>query len=189
MSLQTEGVYSHLQMNKMLNNQLQNLQRNIASVYMGNTRAIDKVIIALLARGHILIEDVPGVGKTVLASAMAKSIDCSFARIQCTPDLLPSDITGINMFDQSSSEFSFRAGPIFNNIIVADEINRTTPRTQSALLEAMSESVVTIDGETRQLPAPFMVIATQNPYEFVVGYGLDYDDYYRNFPDIAVINP
>lgn len=166
MSLQTEGVYSHLQMNKMLNNQLQNLQRNIASVYMGNTRAIDKVIIALLARGHILIEDVPGVGKTVLASAMAKSIDCSFARIQCTPDLLPSDITGINMFDQSSSEFSFRAGPIFNNIIVADEINRTTPRTQSALLEAMSESVVTIDGETRQLPAPFMVIATQNPYEF-----------------------
>ena len=166
MSLQTEGVYSHLQMNKMLNNQIQNLQRNIASVYMGNTRAIDKVIIALLARGHILIEDVPGVGKTVLASAMAKSIDCSFARIQCTPDLLPSDITGINMFDQSSSEFSFRAGPIFNNIIVADEINRTTPRTQSALLEAMSESVVTIDGETRQLPAPFMVIATQNPYEF-----------------------
>jgi len=133
---------------------------------MGNTRAIDKVIIALIARGHILIEDVPGVGKTVLASAMAKSIDCSFARIQCTPDLLPSDITGINMFDQSSSEFSFRAGPIFNNIIVADEINRTTPRTQSALLEAMSESVVTIDGETRQLPAPFMVIATQNPYEF-----------------------
>ena len=150
----------------MLNNSLQKLQRNIASVYMGNAGAIDKVVIAWLARGHILIEDVPGVGKTVLASAMAKSIDCSFARIQCTPDLLPSDITGINMFDQSSSDFSFRAGPVFNNIIVADEINRTTPRTQSALLEAMSESVVTIDGETRKLPAPFMVIATQNPYEF-----------------------
>ena len=97
---------------------------------------------------------------------LSKSIDCSFARIQCTPDLLPSDITGINMFDRSSSEFSFREGPVFNNIIVADEINRTTPRTQSALLEAMSEAVVTVDGETRSLPAPFMVIATQNPYEF-----------------------
>jgi len=133
---------------------------------MGNASAIDRVIVALLARGHILIEDVPGVGKTVLASAMAKSIDCSFARIQCTPDLLPSDITGINIFDRSSSEFSFRKGPVFNNIIVADEINRTTPRTQSALLEAMSEAVVTVDGETRSLPAPFMVIATQNPYEF-----------------------
>ena len=152
----------------MVNTQhkLQELQRNIASVYMGNAGAIDRVIVALLARGHILIEDVPGVGKTVLASAVAKSIDCSFARIQCTPDLLPSDITGINMFDRTSSEFSFRAGPIFNNIIVADEINRTTPRTQSALLEAMSEAVVTVDGETRSLPAPFMVIATQNPYEF-----------------------
>jgi MoxR-like ATPase len=145
---------------------LQELQRNIASVYMGNAGAIDRMIVALLARGHILIEDVPGVGKTVLASAMAKSIDCSFARIQCTPDLLPSDITGVNMFDRTSSDFVFRAGPVFNNIIVADEINRTTPRTQSALLEAMSEAVVTVDGETRSLPAPFMVIATQNPYEF-----------------------
>jgi|TARA_B110000196_G_scaffold231371_1_gene199844 MoxR-like ATPase len=153
-------------MDKTHNNQLQELQRNIASVYMGNASAIDRVIIALIARGHILIEDVPGVGKTVLASAMAKSIDCSFARIQCTPDLLPSDITGINMFNRSDSEFSFREGPVFNNIIVADEINRTTPRTQSALLEAMSESVVTVDGETRELPSPFMVIATQNPYEF-----------------------
>ena len=153
-------------MDRVLNNRIQELQRNIASVYMGNVRAIDRVIVALLARGHILIEDVPGVGKTVLASAMAKSIDCSFARIQCTPDLLPSDITGINMFNRSSSDFSFIAGPVFNNIIVADEINRTTPRTQSALLEAMSESVVTVDGETRPLPTPFMVIATQNPYEF-----------------------
>ncbi len=133
---------------------------------MGNAGAIDRVIVSLLARGHILIEDVPGVGKTVLASAMAKSIDCSFARIQCTPDLLPSDITGISMFDRTSSEFSFRPGPVFNNIIVADEINRTTPRTQSALLEAMSEAVVSVDGESRSLPAPFMVIATQNPYEF-----------------------
>ena len=145
---------------------LKSLRQNIASVFMGNSLAIDRVITCLLARGHILIEDVPGVGKTVLATSVAKSIDGTFARIQCTPDLLPSDITGINMFDQSSSTFQFKAGPVFSNIVVADEVNRTTPRTQSALLEAMSESSVTIDGDTKRLDSPFMVIATQNPYEF-----------------------
>jgi MoxR-like ATPase len=149
-----------------LQQKLQELRQNIASVYMGNALAIDRVIITLLSRGHILIEDVPGVGKTVLASAVAKSIKGSFARIQCTPDLLPSDITGVNILDRTSADFTFRQGPIFNNIVVADEINRTTPRTQSALLEAMGENSVTIDGETRALPSPFMVIATQNPYEF-----------------------
>ena len=153
-------------MDAALINKLQELRQNIASVYMGNALAIDYVIITLLSRGHILIEDVPGVGKTVLASAVAKSIKGSFARIQCTPDLLPSDITGVNIFDRTSADFTFKQGPVFNNIIVADEINRTTPRTQSALLEAMSENSVTIDGETRALPSPFMVIATQNPYEF-----------------------
>jgi len=145
---------------------LKSLRQNIASVFMGNSLAIDRVITCFIARGHILIEDVPGVGKTVLATSVAKSIDGTFARIQCTPDLLPSDITGINMFDQSSSTFQFKAGPVFSNIVVADEVNRTTPRTQSALLEAMSESSVTIDGDTKRLDSPFMVIATQNPYEF-----------------------
>jgi len=153
-------------MDAALIQKLQELRQNIASVYMGNALAIDRVIITLLSRGHILIEDVPGVGKTVLASAVAKSIKGSFARIQCTPDLLPSDITGVNILDRTSADFTFRQGPIFNNIVVADEINRTTPRTQSALLEAMGENSVTIDGETRALPSPFMVIATQNPYEF-----------------------
>ncbi len=145
---------------------LKSLRENIASVFMGNSLAIDRVITCLLARGHILIEDVPGVGKTVLATSVAKSIDGTFARIQCTPDLLPNDITGINIFDQSSATFQFTAGPIFSNIVVADEVNRTTPRTQSALLEAMSENSVTIDGDTKRLDSPFMVIATQNPYEF-----------------------
>ena len=112
---------------------LKSLRQNIASVFMGNSLAIDRVITCLLARGHILIEDVPGVGKTVLATSVAKSIDGTFARIQCTPDLLPNDITGINIFDQSSATFQFTAGPVFSNIVVADEVNRTTPRTQSAL--------------------------------------------------------
>ncbi|MDG2053911.1 MAG: MoxR family ATPase [Phycisphaerales bacterium] len=142
------------------------LRQNITSVYMGNQTAVDRVLVALLARGHLLIEDVPGVGKTVLAMALARSIDSSFARIQCTPDLLPSDITGVTIYNRQDSSFEFRPGPIFHNIIVADEINRTTPRTQSALLEAMSETSITVDGQTHPLPDPFMVIATQNPYEF-----------------------
>ena len=145
---------------------LDRLRENIKSVYMGNTAAVDRVIVCLLARGHVLIEDVPGVGKTVLANALAKSIRCTFARVQCTPDLLPSDILGVTIYEQHSGSFQFKAGPIFHNIIVADEINRTTPRTQSAMLEAMSEDSVSIDGVTHPLPQPFMVVATQNPYEF-----------------------
>ncbi|MCH2151810.1 MAG: MoxR family ATPase [Phycisphaerales bacterium] len=145
---------------------LRQLRENITSVYLGNATAVDRLMVCLLARGHVLIEDVPGVGKTVLASALAKSVQGSFARIQCTPDLLPADVTGITVFDRETSDFHFKPGPVFHNIVVADEINRTTPRTQSALLEAMSEGSVSIDGQTRELPSPFMVVATQNPYEF-----------------------
>jgi MoxR-like ATPase len=142
------------------------LRLNITSVYMGNTAAVDRVIVCVLARGHLLIEDVPGVGKTVLANTLARSVRCSFTRIQCTPDLLPSDIVGVSIYDRDKGIFEFKKGPIFHNIVLADEINRTTPRTQSALLEAMNESTVSMDGQIMKLPQPFMVVATQNPYEF-----------------------
>ncbi|MEM7227844.1 MAG: MoxR family ATPase [Planctomycetota bacterium] len=145
---------------------IQRLRDNITSVYMGNARAVDRIIVCLLARGHILIEDVPGVGKTVLANALAKSIDCAFGRIQCTPDLLPTDVLGVTVFDRESNAFHFQKGPVFNSIILADEINRTTPRTQSSLLEAMAEATVSIENNQYKLPQPFMVVATQNPYEF-----------------------
>ena len=145
---------------------IERLRANIVSVYMGNTQVVDRMITCLLARGHALIEDVPGVGKTVLANAMARSIDCSFSRIQCTPDLLPADVTGVSIYRKDDEAFEFRPGPIFANIVLCDEINRTTPRTQSAMLEAMSEATVSAEGEIRALPAPFMVVATQNPYEF-----------------------
>jgi MoxR-like ATPase len=124
----------------MARDAIQRLRENITSVYMGNTAAVDRIMVCLLARGHVLIEDVPGVGKTVLANALAKSIQCSFARVQCTPDLLPTDIIGVTVYDKDLGSFRFNPGPIFNNIILADEINRTTPRTQSALLQAMSET-------------------------------------------------
>ena len=142
------------------------LRANIVSVYMGNAQAVDRLIVCLLARGHALIEDVPGVGKTVLANALARSVRCSFSRIQCTPDLLPSDVTGTSIYRQQSGTFEFRKGPIFANVVLADEINRTTPRTQAAMLEAMSDGTVSAEGEVHLLPQPFLVVATQNPYEF-----------------------
>jgi MoxR-like ATPase len=133
---------------------------------MGNAQAVDRLIVCLLARGHALIEDVPGVGNTVLANALARSVRCSFNRIQCTPDLLPSDVTGTSIYRQQSGTFEFRRGPIFANVVLADEINRTTPRTQAAMLEAMSDGTVSAEGEVHLLPQPFLVVATQNPYEF-----------------------
>ncbi|MEM6334232.1 MAG: MoxR family ATPase [Planctomycetota bacterium] len=146
--------------------QLDALRANIQSVFLGNRQAVDRVLTCLVAAGHILIEDVPGVGKTTLAVALAKSIDATLARVQMTPDMLPADVLGVTVWDQKQSDFVFKPGPIFHNIVLADEVNRTTPRTQSALLEAMNEGQVSIDGVTRRLVEPFIVIATQNPFEF-----------------------
>jgi MoxR-like ATPase len=141
------------------------LQRTIARAIYGKEDAIQLALITLLARGHLLIEDVPGVGKTTLAQALAKSFQCGFQRVQFTSDLLPSDVIGVSVYNPETREFEFRSGPIFANIVLADEINRTTPRTQSALLEAMNDAQVTVDGKTHLLPLPFLVIATQNPVE------------------------
>jgi len=139
---------------------------NVERVIVGKRDAIELMMVALLCEGHVLIEDVPGVGKTMLARSIAVSLGGSFKRIQCTPDLLPNDITGVSVFNQGSGQFEFREGPVFVNILLADEINRATPRTQSALLEAMQEQQVTVDGVTRRLPRPFIVLATQNPIEY-----------------------
>jgi MoxR-like ATPase len=139
---------------------------NLERVIVGKRQTVEMVLIGLLCQGHILIEDVPGVGKTMLARSLAKSLGCSFSRIQFTPDMLPSDVTGVSIYNQSNQQFEFRPGPIMSQIILADEINRATPKTQSALLEAMEEHQVTVDGVTHDLEAPFMVMATQNPIEY-----------------------
>jgi MoxR-like ATPase len=142
-----------------------NVIANVEEVIVGHHDEIEHVVTTLLARGHVLLEDVPGVGKTMLARALAASIECSFKRVQFTPDLLPSDITGVNVFNQKTREFDFQEGPVFANVVLGDEINRAPPKTQSALLEAMEEEQVTVDGTTRDLPDPFTVIATQNSVE------------------------
>ena len=139
---------------------------NIEKVILGKRETLEQAVISLLCQGHLLIEDVPGVGKTMLARSLARSLGCSFSRIQFTPDMLPSDVTGVSIFNQVSREFEFRAGPILAQVVLADEINRATPKTQAALLEAMEERQVTVDGITHLLPRPFMVLATQNPIEY-----------------------
>ncbi len=141
------------------------VRENVEKVIVGKSEVVDLAVVALICEGHVLIEDVPGVGKTMLAKSIARSLGCSFRRIQCTPDLLPSDITGTYIFNQKTADFEFRPGPVMSQVVLADEINRATPRTQSALLEAMQERQVTAEGETRLLPRPFLVLATQNPIE------------------------
>lgn len=144
----------------------QSIRENIGSVIIGKDRQVRLLLAALFSGGHVLLEDVPGVGKTMLARSLAASLGCSFNRVQCTPDLLPSDITGTSVYDQKEEEFVFHPGPVFAQILLVDEINRATPRTQSSLLECMAEAQVTVDGRTRKLPQPFFVMATQNPVEY-----------------------
>lgn len=151
---------------------VQRLAGNITHVFLGKPEVVKLALVTLLADGHLLIEDVPGIGKTLLAKALARSLDCAFHRIQFTPDLLPSDLIGTSVYNQQTGEFVFKPGPLFANIALADEINRATPRTQSALLEAMSDRQVSVDGRTWPLGQPFMVLATQNPYEFEGTYPL-----------------
>ncbi len=172
-----------------LQNLVAELEANIAQVVLGKREVVRLCIVSLLAGDHVLLEDVPGVGKTLIGKALAKSISSAFCRIQFTADLLPSDITGGNVYNPQTGQFVYTRGPIFGNIILADEINRTPPRTQSALLEAMSDRQVTIDGQTHPLPQPFMVIATQNPFEFEGTYPLPESQLDRFLMRIAVGYP
>ena len=168
---------------------IQALQENISKVIVGKEEAIEYALIALLCKGHVLIEDVPGVGKTTLASALAKSLDCSFRRIQFTPDLMPSDVMGFTLVNFKTGEMEYKEGAVMSQVILADEINRTSPKTQSALLEVMEEQQVTVDGITHKLPQPFIVLATQNPGEFVGTYPLPEAQMDRFFLRIAMGYP
>lgn len=154
------------------NSSLSALKTNLAKVYFGEPKVVDHLLVALLCSGHVLLEDVPGLGKTTLAKALAKSLSLSFKRVQCTPDLMPSDVTGGNIYQPNSQDFKFLPGPIFTHLLLVDEINRASPRTQSAFLEAMAEGTVTVDRKTAALSQPFMVIATQNPVEFAGTFAL-----------------
>lgn len=168
---------------------IQTLQQNIGKAIVGKEEAIEYALIALLCKGHVLIEDVPGVGKTTLASALAKSLDCSFHRIQFTPDLMPSDVTGFTLVNFKTGEMEYKEGAVMSQVVLADEINRTSPKTQSALLEIMEEHQVTVDGITHPLPEPFIVLATQNPGEFVGTYPLPEAQVDRFFLRISIGYP
>src|SRR5713101_7214160 len=168
---------------------LDRLRQNIRLIYRGDPRGVELTLTALLSRGHILIEDVPGVGKTTLARALGRSLSLEFRRIQFTSDTLPADVIGITIFHAPSDRFEFHAGPIFANIVLADEINRATPKTQSALLEAMNEGAVTVESERRELPQPFMVVATQNPVEYLGTYPLPESQMDRFFLRLALGYP
>lgn len=176
-------------MNDEIQRQIDALRQNISSVVLGKPGVVRMVLVALLAGEHVLLEDVPGVGKTLVGKALARSLSGVFRRIQFTPDLLPSDVTGTSIFNPRTQDFGFRPGPIFANVVLADEINRATPRTQSALLEAMSERQVSVDGVTHALPDPFLVIATQNPVEFEGTYPLPESQLDRFLLRIAVGYP
>ena len=172
-----------------MNQIVEKIKQNISKVMVGKEEVVDLLLIALLCKGHVLIEDVPGVGKTTLVWSLARSLDCSFKRIQFTPDVLPSDITGFTMVDLKSGDMQFRKGAVFSQIILADEINRTPPKTQSALLEAMQERQVTVDGVSYPLPVPFMVLATQNPIEYIGTYPLPEAQLDRFFMRVSIGYP
>jgi len=168
---------------------IQQLQANIERVFYGKPKVVQSLLVALFSNGHVLIEDIPGVGKTLLARALARSLNCSFRRIQFTADLLPSDIIGVSVYDPDEKKFVFKRGPIFANIVLADEINRTSPRTQSSLLEGMNDFQVSVDGVTHPLPKPFLVLATQNPHEFEGTYLLPESELDRFFLRLSVGYP
>ena len=165
------------------------LKENIARVMVGKESAVELLLCALLCRGHVLIEDVPGVGKTTLVSALARSLDCSFKRIQFTPDVTPSDVTGFSMINMKTGDMEFHQGAVMSQIVLADEINRTSPKTQSSLLEVMEEGQATVDGVTYRMPQPFIVLATQNPLDFVGTYPLPEAQLDRFFMKIAIGYP
>jgi MoxR-like ATPase len=172
-----------------MSNGIDKLLQNIQSVIIGKDESIKLLVVSLLAKGHLLIEDTPGLGKTILARALSQSISGRLRRVQCTPDLLPSDVTGVSIYNEKERNFEFKPGPIFTNILLVDEINRTTPRTQSSMLEAMEEHQVTADGKTYKLPSPFMVIATQNPLEYHGTYPLPEAQLDRFFMRISMGYP